>query len=102
MCLDNFHTNKYVCKEINIIPSNNLRDKIVGDVTHLMKWIKRGPGRGISIRLQEEERGRRKNCVPHVSAPDQETMEIDPDTKDMLKLWDFGSVSNLQVSLQLG
>ena len=43
--------------------------------------------RGISFKLQEEERERKDQYVPSVSALDRsnEPLEVDPDTKDLLR-----------------
>ena len=84
-----FHTNKRITDEVAIVPSKRMRNKIAGFVTHLMKRISRGPVRGISLKLQEEERERRPDCVPEVSAIDQDYLEIDMDTKEMLDALDF-------------
>jgi len=61
-----FHANKKIVGEVAIIPSKRMRNKIAGFLTHLMKRIQRGPVRGISLKLQEEERERRLDFVPEV------------------------------------
>ncbi|CAF1509919.1 unnamed protein product [Rotaria sp. Silwood1] len=91
-----FHTNKRVVEEIAIIPTKRLRNQIAGFITHLMKRIQAGPVRGISIKLQEEERERRDNYVPEISALEPQNMiAIDQDTKDMLNAFDFKSLPNV-------
>ncbi|CAO3686438.1 unnamed protein product [Umbelopsis ramanniana] len=73
-----FQTNKKICDEVAIIASKRLRNKIAGFTTHLMKRISRGPVRGISFKLQEEERERKDNYVPEFSALDTSVIELIP------------------------
>merc|ERR1739847_123218 len=84
--------NKKIAEEVATIPSKRLRNKIAGFTTHLMKRIQRGPVRGISLKLQEEERERRLDYVPDVSAINTEKIEVDRDTMDMLKSLNMGSL----------
>ena len=76
-----FHTNKRLCDEVALIPSKRLRNKIAGFTTHLMKRIQKGPVRGISFKLQEEERERKDQYVPEISDLDVDRIEIDAETK---------------------
>ncbi|KAJ8542264.1 hypothetical protein K7X08_017130 [Anisodus acutangulus] len=73
-----------VISTVAIIPSKRLRNKIAGFSTHLMKRIQKGPVRGISLKLQEEERERRMDFVPDESAIKTDLIEVDKETLDML------------------
>jgi len=99
-----FQQNKRVVDEIALVPSKRLRNKIAGFTTHLMKRINTNiskPVRGISLKLQEEERERKDNYVPEVSAVKTDAIEIDQDTKNMLRLLDMSNLPGVNV-VQIG
>eukprot|EP00013_Stygamoeba_regulata_P027454 CAMPEP_0177651126 /NCGR_PEP_ID=MMETSP0447-20121125/12352_1 /TAXON_ID=0 /ORGANISM="Stygamoeba regulata, Strain BSH-02190019" /LENGTH=139 /DNA_ID=CAMNT_0019154127 /DNA_START=51 /DNA_END=470 /DNA_ORIENTATION=- len=93
-----FHTNKKVCEEVAVIPSKRMRNKIAGFVTHLMRRIQKGPVRGISFKLQEEERERKDNYVPDVSAVDIQRVKVDADTKEMLQALGLTDMHGIEVA----
>ncbi|KAJ9122393.1 40S ribosomal protein S17 [Naganishia vaughanmartiniae] len=100
-----FHTNKRILDEVAMVPSKRLRNKISGCAywkdyedgftTHLMKRIQKGPVRGISFRLQEEERERKDQYVPDVSALDNgdAPLDVDAETKDLLRSLGMDSIN---------
>mmetsp|Transcript_46519 Transcript_46519/g.134687 ORF Transcript_46519/g.134687 Transcript_46519/m.134687 type:complete len:133 (-) Transcript_46519:96-494(-) len=93
-----FQMNKKIAEEVATIPTKRLRNKIAGFATHLMKRIAKGPVRGISLKLQEEERERRMEYVPERSEVDVEVIQVDPDTRDMLKELDMDKLPNIVTS----
>jgi len=97
---NDFHVNKRICGEVAIVPSKRMRNKIAGFITHLMKRIQKGPVRGISLKLQEEERERRMDYVPEKSALDTE-ITIDSDSKDMVDAFSPGMMSRIPHSVAL-
>merc|ERR1712098_382846 len=93
-----FQLNKKITEEVAVIQSKRLRNKIAGFTTHLMKRIQKGPVRGISLKLQEEERERRMEYVPDRSEVDTEQIYVDADTKEMLRELDMDKLPNIVVS----
>merc|ERR1711976_322208 len=96
-----FHTNKRICEEIAIIPSKKLRNKVAGFVTHLMKRIHKGPVRGISIKLQEEERERWTTMYPRPLPLSKISLKLILTPRRCLRCWSWptspGSRRNSQL-----
>merc|ERR1712151_796977 len=81
-----FHLNKKILSDVASIPTKRLRNKIAGFATHLMRRIQIGPVKGISLKIQEEERERRLDFVPEQSAINTERVAVvDQETIEMLK-----------------
>ena len=84
MSLD-FHYNKRVLDDVAIVQTKRIRNKIAGYATHLMKRIQKGPVRGISLKLQEDERERRMESAPNKAEFAEDPDKLDEDTKEMLR-----------------
>merc|ERR1712139_703911 len=81
-----FHFNKRIIDDIAVIQSKRMRNKIAGFTTHLMKRIEKGPVRGISLKLQEEERERKQDFIPDRSEVDIANINFDNKmVKQMIK-----------------
>lgn len=80
-----FHMNKRILSEVAKVPTKRLRNKIAGFATHLVKRIQKGPVKGISLKVQEEERERRLDWVPKESEIKLDKVTIDAETQNMLK-----------------
>jgi len=80
-----FHINKRILSEVAKVPTKKLRNKIAGFATHLVKRIQKGPVKGISLKVQEEERERRLDWVPKESEIKLDKVTIDAETQNMLR-----------------
>ena len=84
MSLD-FHYNKRVLDDVAIVPSKRIRNKIAGYASKLMRRIQKGPVRGISLKLQEEEREKRMDAGAKINYFDENQYKPDEETQEMLK-----------------
>ena len=88
-----YYVNKRVVLDVTLGSSKKLKNKISGYATHIMKRLARGPVRGISLKMQEEEREKRLDFVPETPWMDQKVLEgifVDPVTQRMLKRMETG------------
>eukprot|EP01013_Petalomonas_cantuscygni_P010400 TRINITY_DN23485_c0_g1_i1.p1 TRINITY_DN23485_c0_g1~~TRINITY_DN23485_c0_g1_i1.p1 ORF type:complete len:135 (-),score=38.80 TRINITY_DN23485_c0_g1_i1:244-648(-) len=88
-----FHVNKKIVAEIARIPSKRMRNQIAGFATHLMKRIENGPVRGISLKLQEEEREKKMDFIPETSFVEELIADIkcDDNVTEMLRGMDVAT-----------
>ena len=82
---EDFDFNKKILDTVAEVPSKRLRNKIAGFTTHLMRRIQRGPVKGISLKIQEEQREKLFDVIPDKSKVQIEnTLTVDKGVLDML------------------
>lgn len=83
---NDFHYNKKVLDSVADIQTKRLRNKIAGFTTHLMKRLQKGPVKGVSLKIQEEQRERMFDTVPEKSYVQiGESLEVNSNVLKMLK-----------------
>ena len=89
-----FHLNKKILDSVAKVSTKRLRNKIAGFTTHLMKRIQKGPVRGISLKIQEEEREKLYNTAPKQSrvTTDPDKVRVEKDVIDMLDEFGYGNL----------
>ena len=93
-----FHVNKKILESVAQVSTKRLRNKIAGFTTHLMKRIQKGPVRGISLKIQEEEREKLYNTAPKQSRVTMEPgkVKVEQDVIDMLSEFGYNKLMKKQ------
>ena len=89
-----FDVNKKILDYVAKISTKRLRNKIAGYTTHLMKRIQKGPVKGISLKIQEEQREKLMDIIPEKSnvQADRKEFEVDDSVLKMLKDQGLGNL----------
>ena len=97
---EDFHFNKKIMDTVAEVPSKRLRNKIAGFTTHLMRRIQKGPVKGISLKIQEEQREKMFDVIPAESKIQiGKTLEVDRGVLKMLESQGFeGLIKNRMVA----
>ena len=84
---EDFDVNKKILDSVAKISTKRLRNKIAGYTTHLMKRIQKGPVKGISLKVQEEQREKLLDIIPGSSKiqVDKKEIEVEEDVQRMLE-----------------
>ena len=91
---EDFHMNKKILNAVSDVSTKRLRNKIAGYTVHLIKRIQKGPVKGISLKMQEEQKERLMDQLddePKVK-PDLKDFEVNDPTLKMLKEVGLGNL----------
>ena len=90
---NDFNLNKKVLEQVADVPSKRIRNKIAGYTTHLMTRIQKGPVKGISLKVQEEQRERLLDKIPkNLKVQIDQPLEVDDAVLKMLNDVGFGTL----------
>ncbi len=61
---EDFYLNKKVIEQVTDVQSKKIKNQIAGFTTRIYKKIQTKPVRGVSLKLQEEQREKRLDAIP--------------------------------------
>lgn len=64
---NDFYLNKKIVEQVSDAQTKKIRNKIAGYTTLLLKRIQKGPVKGISLKVQEEQREKNLDEIPEKS-----------------------------------
>lgn len=90
---NDFDLNKKILEQVADVPSKRVRNKIAGFTTHLMRRIQKGPVKGVSLKVQEEQREKLFDKPPAKSKVDiDQEIEVDDVVMKMLNETGLGKL----------
>nr|7QCA_SR0 Chain SR0, eS17 SR0 [Spraguea lophii 42_110]7QJH_RR0 Chain RR0, eS17 [Spraguea lophii 42_110]7QJH_SR0 Chain SR0, eS17 [Spraguea lophii 42_110]8BR3_SR0 Chain SR0, eS17 [Spraguea lophii 42_110]8P5D_SR0 Chain SR0, eS17 [Spraguea lophii 42_110]8P60_RR0 Chain RR0, 40S ribosomal protein S17 [Spraguea lophii 42_110]8P60_SR0 Chain SR0, 40S ribosomal protein S17 [Spraguea lophii 42_110] len=86
---NDFYDNRNVVIDVAEIRSKKLRNKVSGCVTKLYKRVKKNGVPGLYIKEHEEEREKKESFIPKISILDEDKVEVDEVTMEMINQYEI-------------
>lgn len=67
---EDFYLNKKIIEQVTDVTSKKIKNQIAGYTTRVYKKIQHKPVKGVSLRLQEEQREKRLDAIPEQTCMD--------------------------------
>lgn len=91
---DDFDLNKKLLESVSDVSTKRLRNKIAGYACHLLRRIKRGPVKGISLKVQQEQNERLMDLVDEETKvrPGERELQVSDGALRMLREGAFAAL----------
>lgn len=91
---DDFDLNKKLLESVSDVSTKRLRNKIAGYTCHLLRRIQKGPVKGISLKVQQEQNERMMDLVEEETnmRPGEKPLQVTDGALKMLRAGGFDAL----------